>query len=111
MPVEVRIIEDRIPSLVAKVNATARAGVKRNADRIAITMRLFAPKDTGEMAGSIESKSDVAGYEAHVEIGVDYWKFPNYGTRYQAAQPFVEPAVDQHLHELPEEIFVVLEGG
>lgn len=104
--IELKVVENRIPELVVHVNAVARAAVKRTADDIARTMADLAPKDTGDMADSIESVSVEVGIAAGVEIGVDYWMYPNYGTRYQAAQPFVEPAVDMHQDELPELILV-----
>ncbi len=109
MPVETRIVEDIIPEVVARVNATSRAAVKACADDIAKDMRDYAPVDTGDMRDSIESESEVAGYEATVHIGMDYWIFPNYGTRYQAAQPFVEPAIDNHVNDVPEKIIVSME--
>jgi HK97 gp10 family phage protein len=104
--IELKVVENRIPELVIHVNAVARAAVKRTADDIARTMADLAPKDTGDMADSIESVSVDVGMAAGVQIGVDYWMYPNYGTRYQAAQPFVEPAVDMHQEELPALILV-----
>lgn len=111
MPVEVRIVEDFIPEVVARVNATSRAAVKACADDIARDMRAYAPVDTGAMRDSIESQSNVAGFDAEVHIGEDYWFYPNYGTRFQAAQPFVEPAIDNHVDDVPEKILVALEVG
>lgn len=106
MPTEVKLIENRIPELIVHVNAVASAAVKSTADKIARTMTQLAPKDTGDMARSIDSVSLDVGLAAGVEIGVDYWMFPNYGTRYQAAQPFVEPAIEHHEGDLAKDISI-----
>lgn len=105
------LVDNKIPWLVARVNASARAGVILVADAIAKDMKANAPRDTGEMADSIDSQSVLAGFESEVVIGVDYWMYPNYGTRYQAAQPFVEPAIDRHRDDLPEHIVAEGFGG
>lgn len=107
MPVEVEIIEDRIPELIMSVESAARAGVKRVADRIAITARQFVAKDTWALNDTIRSESVVGGHEAQVIAGdgdVDYAFFQEYGTYKMAAHPFMGPAADQHDHELPAEI-------
>jgi HK97 gp10 family phage protein len=103
-------LESRIPEFIVHVDAVSRAAVKSTADAIARDMRQLAPVDSGDMVDSIGTESIALGIAAAVSIGVDYWMYPNYGTRYQAAQPFVEPAVDQHLDDLPEKILVGIEG-
>lgn len=114
MPVEVEIIEDRIPELIVKVEAAARAGVKRVADRIASTARSFVAVDTGALQDTIRSESVGIGHEAQVIAGdeaegVDYAVFQEFGTYKMAAHPFLGPAVDAHEADLPAEIRVGFE--
>ena len=60
---------------------------------VAVDMKMHAPRNTGAMADSIIVQ--VEGDTAHVGPTVPYAKFPNFGTRYQAAQPFVNDAADE----------------
>lgn len=109
MPVEVKVIEDRIPEIIINVEAHARAGVKRVADRIAATARSLVAYDTGALHDTIHSTSVAIGHEAQViagdeEEGVDYAGYQEYGTYKMAAHPFMGPAFDAHAAELPAEI-------
>lgn len=108
--VQVDIVEDKIPLLIARVEATARAAVKRTADNIARSAQMQAPVLTGYLRDSIVSSSLSIGYEAEVHVGAYYGYYVEYGTRFMAAQPFLGPAIDEHDHEMPEEIMVSLEA-
>lgn len=93
------IVFNRIPELIAMVDANARSAPKKVADRIAATARSYAPVDTGALRGSIESVSVEAGYSADVIAGAEYAAYVEYGTYKMAAQPFLTPAVEQHANE------------
>ena len=63
------------------------------ADVGADTSRRLAPEgETDDLKESIGS--DSAPGRANVHVGVDYWEFPEYGTRYMAATPYMRPAID-----------------
>lgn len=111
MPVEVEIINDRIPALMARVEATARAAVMKVAGSIAREAQANAPVRTGALRDSIEASSVATGKEAEVQVGAPYGGYVEYGTRYMAAEPFLGPAIDAHRDELPAEISVAFEGS
>jgi len=102
------IVFNRIPELIAAVEATSRRAPKKVADRIASTARSLAPVRTGALRGSIESVSLTRGKEAEVRVGVDYAKFVEYGTYKMAAQPFLTPAVTAHADEFIAEVVAPL---
>ena len=60
---------------------------------VAVDMKVHAPRNTGAMAESVIVQ--VEGDTAHVGPTVPYARFPNFGTRYQSAQPFVNDAADE----------------
>lgn len=93
--------------------------VRKTAFDLAAQARTSAPVDTGFLANSIyvETSTDTtygsggthgAGdsylldpvetpeddYTAYVGVGANYGEYVEYGTRYMAAQPYFQPAVD-----------------
>lgn len=102
------IVFNRIPQLIAAVEANSRSAPKRVADRIAATARTLVPVDTGALRASIESVSVEAGKEADVIVGKEYGIYVELGTYKMAAQPFLYPAVQQHADELAAELVVPL---
>jgi HK97 gp10 family phage protein len=87
------VVMNRIPELIAAVEANARTGVKRHADAIARDARARAPYETGFLRDSIQAVSERIGKEALIVVGADYGRFVEYGTYKMAAQPFLGPAV------------------
>jgi len=59
---------------------------------------------TGDMLNSVAVEDGDTPLEKNVVIGVDYWIYPNYGTRYQPARPFVEPGIEQSGGVLEDEV-------
>ena len=57
-----------------------------------IQMSPVTPRRTGFMAESYRAVETSAGAEIVTEA--DYWKFVEYGTRNQRAQPHVRPAIE-----------------
>ena len=55
-------------------------------------MKVRAPIDTGFLANNIGSNGKDKAWSA-----AEYSVFVNYGTRFQPAQPFVEPAIEDVL--------------
>lgn len=55
-----------------------------------------APRKTGFLAGHIEREMDPKMLAIRVGPSKDAWygKFPELGTKHQAAQPFLRPAMD-----------------
>ncbi len=88
------VVENRIPALIAAVEANARTTVKAHADKIASDARARAPVATGYLRSSIHAESVTAGKEAQIIVGADYGPFVEYGTYKMAAQPFLNPALE-----------------
>ena len=59
--------------------------------------QLRAPRDTGNLASSLTYR--VEGARGRVDIGtpVDYAIYPEKGTRYQDAQPYLTPAAEENV--------------
>lgn len=90
------IVYNRIPELIAAVEAVSKSRPKEIADKIAASARVRAPVDTGFLRSSIGSRSVEAGKTAEVFAGADYAAYVEYGTYKMAAQPFLEPAVNEY---------------
>jgi len=98
------IVFNRIPALIAFVEAESRAAVKKNADAIVRDAKALAPVDTGALRSSIQAVSIEAGKEADVEVNVSYAAYVEYGTYKMAAQPYLSPAVIAHTDEFFEDV-------
>ena len=51
------------------------------------------PVDTGRLRGSVTTNI-ISTYSGEVGTNVEYAEYVEYGTRYQSAQPYFEPAVE-----------------
>jgi HK97 gp10 family phage protein len=88
---------------------SVRAAVQRVPDEVRVAMAdvvqktafgarqrtiALAPRATGLLRSSITSSS--RGLSGRVDIAgpAYYWRFPEYGTRFRAATPFVRPAAE-----------------
>lgn len=88
------LVYNRIPQLIAAVEANARAGVVKHANLIASDARARAPVETGFLRSSIHVESVSTGKEANIVVGADYGLFVEYGTYKMAAQPYLNPALE-----------------
>lgn len=68
--------------------------VKSNTVSMNKNMQKLAPVDTGNMKRSITSEFTDGGFTGTTEPHTDYAGYVEYGTRFQAPQPFVKPAFD-----------------
>ena len=105
------IVFNRIPALIAAVEANSQTAPKRVADRVAATAQQIAPKDTGYLASSIHAESVARGKTAEVRVDADYAAYVEYGTYKMAAQPFLQPAVSRHAAEFAAEVAKPLGGS
>ena len=64
--------------------------VKRNTAQVQQKAQRYAPVDTGFLKRSISI--DVGDLEGRVIAGADYAAYVNFGTRFQAEQPFMTGA-------------------
>lgn len=56
------------------------------------TAQMVVPVDTGTLKRSITSQITDGGLTGEVEPHTDYAAYVEYGTRFQEAQPYMEPA-------------------
>lgn len=104
------VIFNRIPELIAAVEAQSRLAPKYVADKIVADAQARAPVDTGYLRSSIHSESKSAGKEADVIVDAPYGVFVEYGTYKMAAQPFLTPAVEAHKDEFGLKLVEPLKG-
>jgi len=93
----------RVRNRIETNSATAAYNFARRTVKYA---RIYAPVDTGYMKSQIKwQKLDVGKFIVYVdgslatEDGAFYAIYVEYGTRYMAAQPFFEPAIQQAKRE------------
>jgi hypothetical protein len=55
-------------------------------------IRAATPVDTGDLLAS-ERVSYPAWNRGRIKIGTDHWIYPEFGTRFMAAEPYIRPAV------------------
>lgn len=98
------VVFNRIPELIAAVEANSRSAPKRVADRIASRAREYAPVDTGYLRSTIGTESISVGKEAEVFASAEYAAYIEFGTYKMAPQPFLGPAVEDFADEFMLEI-------
>lgn|SRR5262249_27229571 len=89
--------QDRFAEIKKEVGEEANRLVERWTDAAVDLMRQTCPVRTGDLRDSIEPfdipAAEAFGQNKAIRIGMYYWPFVNYGTVFQEAQPFVEPAL------------------
>jgi hypothetical protein len=91
---EIKVVvheDSNVSQLTAELKARVDEVVADTCDGIADEAFIRAPKRTGYMASTIDHDDDT------VWVGAHYASYVNYGTRWQAAQPFFSEAVAQGL--------------
>lgn len=66
------------------------------------------PYDTGRLRGSITTNI-ISTYSGEVGTNVEYAEYVEYGTRYQSAHPYFEPAVEKNEDKFNEELDNILD--
>ncbi len=87
------ILINRIPFLMAAVEVNTRSAVKKSAEKVVRDAKARAPILTGELRGSIGSKSRSAGKSVDIFASARHAIFQEYGTANHSAQPFLYPAL------------------
>lgn len=101
-------ITDRSEEVIAEMRSkieTALDGVGFLAEGNA---KALAPVDTGHLRDSITHKAH--GNAVTIGTVVEYASFVELGTSKHAAQPFLEPAIADHLEEYRELIYNTLKS-
>ncbi len=98
------MVMNKIPALIAFIEANARTAVRKNADAIVRDAQALAPVDTGALRSSIHAETREAGKSAEIMVDVPYAAYVEYGTYKMAAQPFLSPAVEYHTDEFIQDV-------
>lgn len=93
------VVYNRIPELIAFVEANSRSVPKKVADKILASAKSNAPVVTGQLRDSGGTSSVEAGKTAEIFFGAPYAAYVEYGTYKMAGQFFLSRAIDQHKEE------------
>lgn len=72
-----------------------RKAVSYHTAEMQLTAQMVVPVDTGTLKRSIKSQLIDGGMTGEVEPHTDYAAYVEYGTRFQEAQPYMQPAFMQ----------------
>lgn len=84
------------------MDSAARTHIDAAVDRMLVRVataierdaQAFAPVDTGELRGSIRAGSPMGGM-VRITASADHSVYVELGTRHQAAQPYLSPALNR----------------
>lgn len=96
LSVRVTRFHNGFKDLRARIQQETDNRAKATADDVVQTAQRIAPRATGYLANTIhadQKSSHPAVYEVSSEA--DYAPFVEWGTRYQNAQPFLRPALEE----------------
>ncbi|GAB2959000.1 hypothetical protein GCM10027048_27740 [Hymenobacter coalescens] len=87
---------NKVRLLIPKTREAVRTAVAQTALQVESDAKGFAPVDTGRLRSSIKADISASGLSATVSTNVSYAVFQEFGSRYQAAQPFLGPAFEKN---------------
>lgn len=93
------VVMNRIPALIAFVEARSRSVPKHVADKILTDAKKNAPVVTGYLVSSGTTRSIESGKTAEVEFSAPYAAYVEYGTYKMAGRFFLSKAIDAHKEE------------
>lgn len=88
------VVEDRFPGIIRDLETQADLIVRKTAMDLEARAKVRAPVDTGILRASIQATA-VAPRHWRVTVGAEYGWFVEMGTRYNRAQPFLQPSADE----------------
>lgn len=110
---EIKISSD-VEKILREFNKTATVEkdvsklIKNTLHNIERDAKKSCPVDTGRLRGSITTNI-ISTYSGEVGTNVEYAGWVEYGTRYQSAQPYFEPAVEKNEDKFNEELDKIIE--
>lgn len=88
------VVENRFPQIIRAMEQQADQVVRKTAMDLEARAKVRAPVDTGILRASIQAAA-VGPRHWRVTVGAEYGIYVEMGTRFQRAQPFLEPAADE----------------
>ena len=83
----------------ARLEAATDELVKRLTEDVESDAERFVPIDTGELHQSLHTEYP-RPLVGQVWVGTDHWIYPEYGTRYMKAEPYMRPALYRYRRDL-----------
>ncbi len=83
----------------ARLEAAADELTKRLTLSVLADAERFVPIDTGELHQSLHAEFP-RPLVGQVWVGTDHWIYPEYGTRYMKAEPYMRPALYRYRRDL-----------
>lgn len=110
-------LESRLPEIAAAIPIKVGEAIRQGAENIARDAAARAPVapdvahglPPGTLRDSIEARSSEGVGQVYGIYSAWYWHFPEYGTRYFAAEPFMVPAAEAGIPELLSNVKAALE--
>lgn len=93
------VVMNRIPELIAFVEARSRSVPKKVADRILSDAKKNAPVVTGYLVSSGSTRSVEHGKTAEIEFAASYAAYVEYGTYKMAGRFYLSKAIEAHKEE------------
>lgn len=113
MKLEIKITSDA-EKILKKFNNTATVEkdvsklIKNTLHNIERDAKKECPYDTGRLRGSITTNI-ISTYSGEVGTNVEYAEYVEYGTRYQSAHPYFEPAVEKNEEKFNDALDEIIE--
>ena len=92
MSLVLRVVSNRFPEIGSALEGRVKTVVAKASFDIEARAKAIVPVDTGNLKSSITA--EVSGTSSVVNVGANYAVFVEYGTRFMAAQPYLNPAVE-----------------
>lgn len=94
---EVEVITDKTDSIKNDISQAVQRALKEIGLTAETYAKLNAPVDTGRLRSSITHAIDESN--AYIGTNVEYAKYVELGTTKQKPQPYLKPAVTEHMLE------------
>lgn len=96
-----KTVENDVSKLIKKTSLNIEKDAKQNLED-------NGSVDTGRLKGSITTNI-ISTYSSEVGTNVSYAEYVEYGTRYQSAKPYFEPAVKKNEEKFDKELDKILD--
>lgn len=105
------IITDNSDQVIDAKNAAIRAALEAIAVQAEGYAVALCPVDTSRLKNSISHAVEVADECAYIGTNVEYAAYVEFGTSKAAAQPYLKPAIEEHIDEYKDIALEHLKGG